>query len=200
MAAGLTIGGIPWVAAATIDAACPRQDIRFYQNWKFCLGDATGAEELTFSDNAWATVSLPHTVKLEDKLSSRGPAGYKGICWYRNSFTPDASYRGKKVFLEIQGAMQVADVWINGVKKTTFYGGYTPFRCRYTSDLEFGQINVIALRLDSRANSQVPPGTKVPDFMYFGGLYRNVFLARHGPPSCNRRAVRQCGKAGGGVF
>ena len=198
-AAGLATAGLQVSASPPAESTCPRQDIRFYKNWKFHQGDADGAETPAFPDGDWTTVSLPHAVKIEDSLSPSGPAGYNGICWYRNSFTPEPSYRGKKVFIEIQGAMQVTDLWINGTQKTTFRGGYTPFMLDITGDLKFGQTNVIALRLDSRANAEVPPGTKVPDFMYYGGLYRNVFLHVTDPLHVTDELFANV-EAGGGVF
>jgi beta-galactosidase len=149
------------------------QDIRFNDNWKFFLGDASGAQATSFSDGSWAGVCLPHTARIELTI---GPDYYLGICWYRKSFTPDALWNGKKVFLEIEAAMQTADVYMNGAKLTTHIGGYKPFVLDITDKVTQGQTNVIAIRLNNNYSASFGPGIPVPDFDYFGGLYRNVTL------------------------
>ncbi|MBN1306351.1 MAG: hypothetical protein JXA18_00435, partial [Chitinispirillaceae bacterium] len=150
------------------------QKIRFSDAWKFNRGDASNAQTTSHNDASWETVYLPHTVKEE--LNYRTSSIYKGVCWYRKTFTPPASYQGKKIFIEFEAAMQSAQVWINGTSLITHQGGYTPFVLDLTKHLQFGAANVIAARLDNNASSSFPPGNSDPDFLYFGGLYRNVHL------------------------
>jgi beta-galactosidase len=84
---------------------------------------------------------------------------------------------GRKVFIEFEGAMQVADVWVNGQHSITHYGGYLPFLIDITDRIHAGD-NVIAVRLDNRDNQDIPPGklSWELDFLLFGGIYRNVNL------------------------
>jgi hypothetical protein len=151
------------------------QDVRLSDAWKFYQGTPAGTPEaVSFNDASWATVYLPHTVREE--LNYRTASIYMGYCWYRKTFTPPPSYQGKKVFLEFEAAMQTADVWINGTSLTQHLGGYTPFVYDITNNLAFGSTNVIAVRLDNNPSTSFPPGKDVPDFLYFGGLYRDVHL------------------------
>ncbi|MBN1128129.1 MAG: hypothetical protein JXA71_04050 [Chitinispirillaceae bacterium] len=177
----------------------PRQTINFSNSWKFYRGNASGAEQASFSDNSWATVCLPHMVELESAKSHGRYDYYHGYCWYRKSFTPAASFQGKKLFLEFEAGMQVTEVWINGTKKTTFYGGYSPFTIDITDDIRFDQANLIAVRLNNNANPDVPPGNAEPDFYYYGGLYRYVTLHVTDPLHITD-AVHANKVAGGGVF
>src|SRR5262249_23232302 len=118
---------------------------------------------------------LPHTPFIE-KYDIALPL--QSISWYRKRFTPDAAWKDKKIFLEFEAAMQVADVWVNGQLKTTHAGGYLPFTVDLTPDLKFDQENTFIVRTDNRDNADGPrgnPATKL-DFCFFGGLYRNTRL------------------------
>ncbi|MGB7569721.1 MAG: glycoside hydrolase family 2 TIM barrel-domain containing protein [Chitinivibrionales bacterium] len=154
----------------------PRQDLRFTDNWKFYLGDASGAQATSFSDASWATVCLPHTARVESAISHGSWDYYQGYYWYRKSFTPDTSWKGKKVFLEVEAAMQVTQLYVNGALAMTYYGGYNPFTLDLTGSLVYGQINVIAMRITNAASTQCSPGAEHRDFYYYGGLYRYVNL------------------------
>jgi len=182
--------------AASIGAASTRLDIRLFDNWKFYRGNVSNAQQPSFGDNAWQTVSLPHSVNIE---SVNGGSYYLGYCWYRKHFAPDESFRGKKIFLEFEGAMQVAVVYLNGTAVISHNGGYSPFIMDITGSIQFGQDNVIAVQLNNSPNGDIPPGNSSPDFRYYGGLYRNVHLLvtdnLHITDPLYANAV-----AGGGVF
>ncbi|MBN1129502.1 MAG: hypothetical protein JXA71_10975, partial [Chitinispirillaceae bacterium] len=168
---------ITLVLAISLSAqTAPRQTVPFSDSWKFYRGDASGANQASFSDNAWETVCLPHSARIESAKTHTNWNYYQGYCWYRKSFTPPASFQGKKVFLEIEAGMQTTQVWINGTSKLTYGGGYSPFTIDITGDLLYSQTNVIAMRLNNAADPNVPPGAEQRDFYYYGGLYRYVNL------------------------
>jgi beta-galactosidase len=177
-----------------------RRSIHFSDSWKFYRGDATGgADQVSFPDNDWETVCLPHTVKLESAKTHGSYDYYHGYCWYRKTFTPNALWQGKKAFLEFEAGMQTTDVWVNGAKKTTFNGGYSPFTIDITGDIKYDQANVVAVRLNNNASATFPPGNAEPDFYYYGGLYRYVNLHITDPLHITD-AVYANKVAGGGVF
>lgn len=129
-----------------------------------------------FADAAWEAVSLPHTVRIEPPLEAG--RHFQGLCWYRKHFDTDPAWAGKKVQLRFDGAMQVAEVWLNGQSLAIHKGGYLPFIVDLTAGLKPEGGNVLAVRLDNRDTPDVPPGKPLGsmDFTYFGGLYRNVSL------------------------
>jgi beta-galactosidase len=148
--------------------------------WKFLRLDSTpdkpGEDQASpdFDDSSWETVNLPHTAHVEPVNAN---AMWQGICWYRLHLDSQSQWSGKKVFLDFEAAMMVADVWVDGQKVTTHYGGYLPFSIDLTDKLQ-GADNVIAVRLDNRDNQEVPPGQPFRhlDFCWYSGLYRNVHL------------------------
>ena len=160
----------------------PGATLSLNQGWKFYRVDSPVPQEAfstaAFADARWELVNAPHSVRLEPQNAS-GMRNFQGVCWYRRHFTAEEAWRGKKVFVEFEGAMQVADVWFNGEHILTHYGGYLPFTVDLTDRIHFGAAgNVIALRLDNSDNPDVPPGKPQDqlDFTYLGGLYRNVWL------------------------
>jgi hypothetical protein len=112
LTAVLFVALVPMVAAYA-ETYVPDPAIRVKINlgsmpWKFTRGDINGAQNAAFNDAAWGTTGIPHT--WGDTLSflnmaSGGPGnGYDGVAWYRNHFTLDNAYSGKKIFVEFRGA------------------------------------------------------------------------------------------------
>lgn len=137
--------------------------------------DAPTQARADFDDAAWEQVNLPHYGRLEAYDVQKH---FQGICWYRKVVIPDAAMKDRKVSLEFEGAMQVADVYVNGRRALTHLGGYLPFTVDLTGDLAAGAPVTIAVRVDNRDNGQVLPGKPLAnlDFSYFTGIYRNVWL------------------------
>jgi len=69
-----------------------------------------------------------------------------GIGWYRKHFTVDRRYAGQRVFLEFEGANQVAEFWLNGARLGIHNNGYTGFEFDVTAQLRFGEDNVLRRR------------------------------------------------------
>ncbi|WP_339248170.1 discoidin domain-containing protein [Paenibacillus sp. FSL F4-0243] len=156
-----------------------REELNFNTGWLFKREDVSGAQVASFDDSTWEGVNLPHSVRLEPKISGGSNQSYQGFATYRRHFTLDNSYSGKKLFIEFEGAMINAEVWINGTYLGVHHGGYTPFTFDITKYVQLeGATNVITVKLDNRDDPQTPPGKPQSglDFQYFGGLYRDVKL------------------------
>ncbi|MGW4212412.1 glycoside hydrolase family 2 TIM barrel-domain containing protein [Lentzea sp. NPDC004789] len=141
--------------------------------WRFLRADAAGAEAPAFNDSSWTPVNVPHTWNAADGQDG-GSNYYRGIGWYRKHFTPPATLAGRRLWLQFDGVNQVADVWVNGVRLGQHRGGFAGFRFDATSALKLGQDNVIAVKVDNRAATDVAPLSA--DFTFFGGIYRGVSL------------------------
>ena len=153
----------------------------------------------TFDDSKWEKVFLPHTPRLEPPQNAQNY--FQGVCWYRRHIAPEPAWRGKKVSLLFGGAMQVADVWVNGRHVLTHRGGYLPFSVDITGALADPGGAVVAVRLNNLDNPDIPPGKEHDrlDFSYFGGLYRDVEIIVTDPLHITD-AVAANRVAGGGIF
>ena len=91
----------------------PGATLSLNQGWKFYRVDSPVPQEAfsttTFPDARWELVNAPHSVRLEPQNAS-GMRNFQGVAWYRRHFTAAEAWRGKKVFVEFEGAMQVADL------------------------------------------------------------------------------------------
>lgn len=156
-----------------------REVVPFNDNWKFISEfQSTEINRITqpdFNDNYWQEVSLPHSAYIEPLVVINQQ---QGISCYRKSFKVEKDWANKKVFIRFGGAMNTADVWINGKHLLKHTGGYLPFTVDATSELTFGALNNITVEVDNRDNLQIPPGKPINtlDFCYYSGIYRNVDL------------------------
>jgi beta-galactosidase len=165
------------------------------QDWKFHLGDA----ELNAADGGWERVSLPHTPRIEQPMDTS--RHFQGLCWYHKHFRAESAWRGKKIQLRFDGAMQIAELWLNGKSLCVHRGGYLPFVVDLTPGLDWSGDNIVAVRLDNRDMPSVPPGKPLKnlDFTYQGGLYRDAALLVTAP--LHITDVFEANRvAGGGVF
>jgi beta-galactosidase len=130
-----------------------------------------------FDDNGWKRVDLPHDWAIEGPFSSTGGGGMgrlpsAGIAWYRRKFDVAAADAGKSIFLEIEGAMSYAAVWLNGNLVGGWPYGYASWQLDLTPYVVAGG-NQLAIRIDNPPDSsRWYPGA---------GIYRNVWLVKTRP-------------------
>ena len=122
-----------------------------------------------------ARVRLPHTVR-ETPLHYATSADYEMLCGYRRTLAIPEAYRGKRLFLQSDGAAHIATVYVNGRDCGTHRCGYTAFRVEITDLVAYGADNLVALRLDCTENPDIPPFGFVIDYLTYGGLYREAWL------------------------
>lgn len=165
-----------------------RDIVPFSSNWKFARfgqmpdgsikEEAKDIDEVNFDDSAWRELNLPHDWGIEGpfraELPNRtGKLPWAGIGWYRKHFKSPESDKGKKVYIEFDGSMSGTELWLNGGYVGQWPYGYSSFQMDLTPYLKVGEENVIAVRLDNKANSsRWYPG---------GGIYRNVRLIKTNP-------------------
>jgi len=155
----------------------PRQELNFGTGWVFIPKDLPGADQPGFDDYSFERVSVPHANILTPH-ETFDPDMFRFVSWYRKHFWPADDFRGRKVLVEFQGVMTVADVYLNGRLLGHHEGGYTPFTVDLTPALKFDAENVLAVRVDSREQKQVPPegADKMYGYYLFGGIQRDVWL------------------------
>ena len=135
-----------------------------------------------FDDSSWEAINLPHDWAIKGPFleepnavvgGGMGRLPINGVAWYRKKLDIPASNKGKSVFLEVDGAMSYAIVWLNGHLVGGWPYGYNSFRLDLTPYIVPGGDNQLAIRIDNPANSaRWYPGA---------GIYRNVWLVKTDP-------------------
>ena len=152
-----------------------RAKLNFNRDWTFKLGDYPKAKEMDFDDSGWEHVGLPHSFSIPYFMS---PDFYVGYGWYRKKFDVPAAYKGKKVFVEFEGAFQDAEIFINNTKVGEHKGGYTGFSVDISKVMRQGR-NILAVRLNNLWNPRLAP--RAGDHVFSGGIYRDVNLVLTDP-------------------
>jgi len=135
--------------------------------------------QATFDDTQWQLLDLPHDWAIHGPFMAgqnpevgggMGRLPSNGVGWYRKKISIDKTDLTKNIYLDIDGAMSYAMVWINGNLAGGWPYGYNSFRIDLTPYLKEGDANQLAIRLDNPNHSaRWYPG---------GGIYRNVWLAK----------------------
>jgi len=160
-----------WLVPGLLCATEPtRQDINFNREWKFHLGDLAGAETVAFDDAKWDDVGLPHSFSMPYFAS---PKFYTGYGWYRKHFVVPAKWSDQRLFLEFDGAFQVAEIFVNSRLVGEHKGGYTGFSLDITDSVKPGD-NLVAVRLNNNWDPQLAP--RAGEHVFSGGIYRDVRL------------------------
>jgi beta-galactosidase len=138
--------------------------------------------QASFDDISWETLDLPHDWAIEGPFQQgwntqvgggMGRLPSPGVAWYRKQLDVPASEAGKSVFLDVDGAMSYAMVWLNGHLVGGWPYGYASWRVDLTPYVEPGGENQLAIRLDN------PPDSS--RWYAGGGIYRNVWLTTTQP-------------------
>lgn len=187
--------------AHSAETSRPRTILNFNAGWGFYRGDLPGAEKTDFDDSGFASVTLPHTIRLEKKHCGDAKNVYQGTGWYRRHFTVDPRFKGQRLNIDFEGVMINSDVYLNGEKITSRNGGYIGFSADITGKVLWDKPNVLAIRVSNEDDEATPPGKPVAnlDFLYYGGIYRDVNL-RITPQVHITDALQANKEAGGGIF
>ena len=153
---------------------------------------------VNFDDSEWRSIDLPHDWAVElpfekgnPTLDRNGkPTGsfdlpdhgakplgreYPGtsIGWYRRVFDIPASDAGRRISVEFDGVFRHAMVMFNGHYIGEEFSGYAPFRFDVTDFVNYGDKNVLCVRVDA---------TLGEGWFYEGaGIYRHVWLTKTNP-------------------
>lgn len=173
-----------------------RQITLLESDWKFTRTDDKSSNQIGFDDGLWENVRIPHDwaisgsfdinndlqrVKVledgEQKIMVRtgrtGSLPFVGVGWYRKELSFPKEPDHKKYFIEFDGAMSNAVVYMNGEKIGEWPYGYSSFSFELTNNIKWGEKNVLSVRLENEEeSSRWYPGA---------GIYRNVRLLKLNP-------------------
>lgn len=156
-----------------------REEKNFNTGWLYAPYDYEDGYSVDLSEQTFESVCVPHANKIlksykgddfQNQIES-----YRFVSWYRRHFVLDSSYANKKVCVEFEGVATVAKVYVNGEYVGEHKGAYTGFTFDITDYIKTdGSDNVIAVRVDSTKQKEVPPEVGNVDYCLFGGIVRNV--------------------------
>lgn len=136
------------------------------------------AEDLT---SGWTEVTLPHdwTASQHCAQEEAAASGYRRRQegWYRKKFRIPQGWEQKRIYLEAEGIMRNASVWLNGCYLKHHFSGYTGFETDLTEYLkrEDEEENILLIRADNRISEGW--------WEEGGGIYRNLYLVAR--PVCH---------------
>ena len=162
-------------------------------NWRFVNQDINATTLNQLDDATWQTVNVPHdwavlgnfdmnidrqmvqvvedgekTAKLRTGRTGALPCFNVG--WYRRVLPVSKADEGKRIFIEFDGAMSRAKVYVNGQYVGEWPYGYSSFSFEITKFLQFNTENTVSVRLENKTeSSRWYPGA---------GIYRNVRLVK----------------------
>ena len=155
-------------------------------------GFGDGPASPAFDDRMWRRVSIPHDWAVEmpfDQAASHSH-GYRAVGpgfpensvgWYRRSFEVSETDLGRRIWLEFDGIYRDADVFVNGFFVGNEPSGYLRQSYDVTDYLNYGGINVVAVRVDASMEE---------GWYYEGaGIYRHAWLVKHDPVYLERDGV-----------
>ncbi|MFV0291611.1 MAG: beta-galactosidase GalB [Mangrovibacterium sp.] len=132
-----------------------------------------------FNDADWQSVELPHDWSISADFytgwdvpigGGMGRLPSHGVAWYRRNVELSPADKGKSIYLDVDGAMAYAMVWLNGSLVGGWPYGYNSFRLDLTPYVNYSGTNQLAIRLDN------PPASS--RWYTGGGIYRNVWLVK----------------------
>ena len=161
--------------SASVDA---REVISMNEAWNFTPTRSTGAGRGGWGGfgrgggSQQQVVNLPHTWNAEDFMND---GGYRrGYGTYSKQFDVPDEYRGKRVFLQFEGAGSMATVMVNGRIIGEHRGPYNTFTFEITDDLRIGTVNSLTVICNNEQTFDIAP--TAGDFNVYGGLYRDVWM------------------------
>lgn len=172
-------------------AAQERMVVRLDEGWRFIKEDITSATDVSLDDRQWQSVRVPHDWAIsgpfdlnqdmqfvqviedgekEPKLRTgrTGALPATGVGWYRRNLHLPADQKGKRVYVEFDGVMSNAQVYLNGRYISGRPYGYSSFSLDLTGLFSFGKDNVLAVRVENKP--------EMSRFYIGAGIYRPVRL------------------------
>ena len=162
---GLEVFGTGGPRVHRAPALSPRADgtLELSSGWKllsqqYTSDAATKISSCGYDDREWLAATVPGTVLTTYLNLGAIPDPFygdhqfqvsnwfaKSQWWYRNEFEVPASYRGKRVWLNLDGINYKADIYVNGSLVGNMAGAFIRGRFELTDKVTLGKKNCIAV-------------------------------------------------------
>lgn len=150
----------------SFDEHIRRKTVCLDGTWHFIIDPEDEGEALGY------TIALPETAMRVEVPSCWNNEldllEYEGAAWYQKRIYCHGGY----IRFEFGAVMTAADVWIDGEKLVSHYGGFSAFEALKL--LEEGY-HILTVRADNRFDADAIPHAKV-DWYHYGGIVRGVTM------------------------
>jgi beta-galactosidase len=161
------------VCAADLSAKSPRESIPL-TTWEFAEDTVTGATVAQPPKTTrWNQIAVPHVFR-----QSGLPDDSAG--WYRQSISLTEADRNRRVYLVLEGAASVKDVFVNGRHIGQHKGAYSASAFDLTPELKIGKANTLDVRVSNRESEAQNCFSRSPLYYVNGGMFRKAWLVKTG--------------------
>ena len=126
-----------------------------------------------FDDAQWDTISVPSNWEMLGYSIPTYDSVDNTVGLYRRTIDVPASWAGRRVYWHFDGALDGAEIWVNGQKAGYHESGYTAFQVDVTDLIKAGQSNSLAVRVSKKTPSF---DADTGDYQTMGGIYRDTSL------------------------
>lgn len=133
--------------------------------------DAFAAQQ--FDDSAWNSLAVPSNWEMAGYSPPTYNAVDNTVGLYRRWVTVPEAWKGRRLYWHFDGALDGAEVFVNGQRAGYHESGYTAWDIDLTDLVYFGERNLFAVRVSKTTPSS---DCETGDFQCMGGIYRETFL------------------------
>ena len=127
----------------------------------------------SFSDATWNNIAVPSNWEMLGYSVPTYNTVDNTVGLYRRTVSVPKSWAGKRILWHFDGALDGAEIWVNGQKAGYHESGYTAFQVDVSDLVKAGQTNLLAVRVSKTTPSfEADTG----DFQSMGGIYRDTSL------------------------
>ncbi len=126
-----------------------------------------------FDDSNWDTVTVPMNWEMLGYSFPTYNSVDDTVGLYRRWVVVPASFTGKKIYWHFDGALDGAEIWVNGQRAGYHESGYTAFIVDVSGLVKPGEKNLFAVRVSKTTPSD---DCETGDFQAMGGIYRDTSL------------------------
>ena len=127
----------------------------------------------SFDDSRWNTISLPSNWEVLGYSLPTYNAVDDTVGLYRRWVDVPEAFADRRIYWRFDGAMDGAEVFVNGVRAGYHESGFTAFDVDVTGLVRPGTRNLFAVRLSKSTPSS---DCETGDFQCLGGIYRETSL------------------------
>lgn len=154
----------------------------FNADWRLALGSEIKGNLPKLNDKAWLRCTLPYAWNQSEAYSRNCSELSDTTMWYRKHFVAPKEWKGKRIFIEFEGARFGAQVFINGHELGWADNGVMAFGFDLTPYIIYGKDNVVSVFVDNdwryheKSSGSTFQWNDKNFYCNYGGINKNVWL------------------------